>query len=390
LAWKFDGARSENFVKICHLLSTFAYDGIKRSVVHFANAMHEMGHEVWVGVLHDWPGKVSLRSELRIPSERVVSWDSLGQGSREFAIYQFFRKQRFDVVHCNTIKMNHLGRWIALAARVPCVVISEDNLCLNRSWKTRLEDRFLAKFSDAVVMISDAVAKSFLEVEKLPKHKVHTIYYGLPIDRFETLKKSKEELEEKRNELKIPPGPTVVCAARLHISKSLDTFVRTARVVADRIPNVQFILAGDGDESERLEALRDQLLLESNFHFIGARDDIYDIFQLADIVTLCSLWEGLGFSLMEAMAFGKPVVGTHVAGISEIIENQVNGFLVPTKNPGVMGGSIIKILTQPELAIKMGSASQRILSEKFDVKKNAQKLIDLYQSCLAKKGRTVS
>jgi len=134
-------------VKICLLLSTFAYDGIKRSVVHFANTMDAMGHEVWVGVLHEWTGKLSLRSELRIPAERVVSWDGLGQGRREWAMYRFFRKHRFDVVHANTVKMNHVGRWMALAARVPCVVASEDNLCLNRSLRTRAEDRLLARLS---------------------------------------------------------------------------------------------------------------------------------------------------------------------------------------------------------------------------------------------------
>ena len=159
-------------MKICLLLSTFAYDGIKRSVVHFANTMDAMGHEVWVGVLHEWTGKLSLRSELRIPAERVVSWDGLGQGRREWAMYRFFRKHRFDVVHANTVKMNHVGRWMALAARVPCVVASEDNLCLNRSLRTRAEDRLLARLSGAVVMISDAVAKSFLEIEGLPNLKV--------------------------------------------------------------------------------------------------------------------------------------------------------------------------------------------------------------------------
>ncbi len=366
-------------MKICLLLSTFAYDGIKRSVVHFANAMHDMGHEVWVGVLHEWPGKVSLRSELSLPPERVVSWDGLGQGRREWAMYRFFRKQRFDVVHASTVKMNHVGRWMALAARVPCIIASEDNLCLNRSWKTRTEDRILAKLGDGVVMISNAVAESFIEVEQLPRKKVHTVYYGLPLESFASLRRTTDELGVKRAELGVPSGPTVVCAARLHFSKSLDTLVQAARRVVDRLPGAQFILAGDGDERANLEALRDKLKLGGNFHFVGARGDIYDILQLADVVTLCSLWEGLGFTLMEAMAFGKPVVGTDVTGINEIIENGRNGLLVTRQSPDLLADALRRVLTDHSFAGTMGREGPKILAEKFNVKKNAQQLIKLYE-----------
>lgn len=370
-------------MKVCFLLSTFAYDGIKRSVVHFANVIQDMGHEVWLGVLHDWPGKLSLRSELRLPAERIVSWDGLGQGRREWAMCQFFRKQNFDVVHTNTVKMNHVGRWIALAARVPCVIASEDNLCLKRSWKTRIEDHLLAHLGHGVVMISKAVAKSFLEVEKLPAEKVHIVYYGLPIQEFQIHQRTPEELKMNRNQIGVSPGPTVVCAARLHFSKSLDTLIKAARLVVDRMPSAQFILVGDGEELSNLLSIRDRLRLNDHFHFIGSRADVYDILQMADVVTLCSLWEGLGFSLMEAMAFGKPLVGTNVSGINEIIDQGRNGILVPPKSPELLAEALHQVLGNPELGKKMGTESYKILSERFDVMQNATKLIDLYNHSIA-------
>lgn len=369
-------------MKICFLLSTFAYDGIKRSVVHFANTLHEMGHEIWVGVLHDWPGKVSLRNELRIPPERVISWNGLGQGRREWAIYRFFCQQRFDVVHANTIKMNHLGRWIGLLAGIPCLVASEDNLCLRRSWRTRLEDRLLSRWTDGVVMISHAVAKSFLEVEHLKPSKIHVIYYGLPIALFQSLRRSPEELGVLRKTLGIPQGPTVVCAARLHFSKSLDTLLRAARHVVDQLPHAQFLLAGDGDERGSLEILREELALQKHFHFLGARQDVYDILQLGDVVTLCSLWEGLGFSLMEAMALGKPLVGTDVAGINEIVLHDQNGKLVPPKSPEALANALCSILTDSALAMRFASGGAAVLRERFDVEENSRRLLRLYQKIL--------
>ena len=187
-------------------------------------------------------------------------------------------------------------------------------------------------------------------------------------------------MEAKRKELKIPQAPTVLCAARLHFSKSLETFMEAAHILLKQLPNAQFLLAGDGEERAQLENLRNRLSLKDHFHFIGARNDIYDIFQLADVVTLCSLWEGLGFSLMEGMALGKPLVGTDVAGINEIIEEGQNGFLVPPKSPDLLAKAFYQILTDSALAEKMKHANHEILSERFDITRNAQKLITLYQN----------
>ncbi|MDD2710332.1 MAG: glycosyltransferase family 4 protein [Verrucomicrobiae bacterium] len=376
-------------MKICFLLSTFTYDGIKRSVAHFANTLHEMGHEVWIGVLHEWPGKLSLRSELRIPAERIVSWDGLGQLRREWAIYRFFRRRKFDVVHANTVKMNHVGRWMALAAGVPCIVASEDNLCLNRSWKTKAEDRLLARLGGAVVMISEAVKESFLKEECLPPEKVRTIYYGIPAAEIRSRRLTAGQLESKRHEWELDSGPVVVCAARLDPSKSLETLIEAAALVTQTLPSCQFLIAGDGGDRQRLEGICDNLKMREKVRFLGARQDIYDIFQLADAVTLCSLWEGLGFSLMEAMALEKPLVGTNVTGINEIIVHNRNGLLIPARSPKALAEALLNVLRDPPLAHRFGAEGPRVLDERFDIRRNSEKLLELYREILARRGSPV-
>jgi len=191
-------------------------------------------------------------------------------------------------------------------------------------------------------------------------------------------------LKNKRKDLGIPSGPTVVCAARLHPPKSLDTLVQAARIVVDRQPNAQFLLAGDGEERANLERLRDHLQLQGHFHFLGAREDVYDILQLGDVVTLCSLWEGLGFSLMEGMALGKPLVGTDVTGINEIIVHERNGLLVPPRSPSRLAEAIHRILNDLQLARRMKEGGAVILKERFDIKRNAQQLVGLYGAILAR------
>lgn len=374
-------------MKICFLLSTFAYDGIKRSVVCYANAMHDLGHEVWVGVLHDWPGKLSLRGALRIPPERVVSWDGLGQGRREAAIWRFFRRERFDVVHASTLKMNHLGRWMALAAGVPAIFASEDNLCLGRSFLTRAEDRFLARRSSGVIMISEAVKRSFLEVERLPEEKVHVVRYGLPLDEIAAARRDEEFLQGFRARLAIPRGPTVVVAARLDPMKALATFVEAAALVRKRIPEAQFVLAGDGPEAGRLRELRDARGLIGAFHFLGARQDVYDVLQAGDVVALCSAWEGIGLSLVEGMALGRALVGADVAGITEVIAPGRNGLLVPPRDPVAFAAALARVLEDAALRERMAAEGMRLAAEKFDVQKNAKRLLDLYEAAVARSSK---
>ena len=373
-------------MKICLLLSTFAYDGIKRSVVHFANAMHDLDHEVWVGVLHEWPGKVSLRDDLRIPPSRVVSWDGLGQGRRELAIGRFFRRERFDVVHTNTRKMNHVGRWVALATGVPAVFASEDNLCLGRSWLTRAEDRFLARRGGGVIMISEAVKRSFIQVEGLPASKTHVVYYGLPLDTMAAARRDRSFLRDFRARLGIPEGPTVVVAARLDPMKSLDTLIEAAALVRAEIPTVQFLLAGDGPEAARLHALCEARGLEACLHFLGGRTDMYDLLQLGDLVALSSLWEGIGLSLVEGMALGMAGVGTDVDGISEVIEDGRNGLLVPPRDPRALAAALVRLLRDPPMRERMASEGARMVAEKFDVRRNAEQLLALYRRAMVSSG----
>jgi glycosyltransferase involved in cell wall biosynthesis len=370
-------------VKICLLLSTFAYDGIKRSVVHYANAMHDLGHETWVGVLHDWPGKLSLRDELAIPAARVVSWEGLGQGRRELAMWRFFRRERFDVVHANTLKMNHVGRWVALAAGVPAVFASEDNLCLGRSRLTRMEDRFLAARSSGVVAISEAVRRSFLEAERLPASKLHVVYYGLPLERFAAARRDPAFLDAFRERLAIPRGPTVAVAARLDPMKSLDTLVEAAARVRAKVADAQFVLAGDGPEMANLRALSAARGLSGAFHFLGGRSDVYDVLQLGDVVALCSAWEGIGLSLVEGMALGRPLVGTDVAGIHEVIEEGRNGLLVPPKDPASLASALARLLGDGPLRTRLAAEGARVVAAKFDVRANARRLLALYEAATA-------
>ena len=113
--------------------------------------------------------------------------------------------------------------------------------------------------------------------------------------------------------------------------------------------------------------------------FEGIRNNIPDILSAIDIFVLPSLSEGLGLALLEAMATGKPVIGSNVGGIPELIEEGVNGYLVTPANPVQLSEAIIKLALNPELANKMGRSGRLKAEENYNVRDQTEKLVDLYE-----------
>jgi glycosyltransferase involved in cell wall biosynthesis len=116
--------------------------------------------------------------------------------------------------------------------------------------------------------------------------------------------------------------------------------------------------------------------LESKIHLAGFRKDIPDIMKTIDVLLTPSLWEGFGIVLIEAMAAGKPCIATKTSSIPEIVEDGVNGFLVPPKDSQSIADSLIKMISDPQLVQKMGQEGIETVKKKFTI----EKMIKEYES----------
>jgi glycosyltransferase involved in cell wall biosynthesis len=150
-------------------------------------------------------------------------------------------------------------------------------------------------------------------------------------------------------------GPTIVFAGRLSVQKSLDVLLRAVAAC----DGVSLVIAGDGPDRPRLDALAAELRLGERVRFLGAqqRETVLGLLAAADAEVLSSGWENFPHSVIEGLAVGTPVIATGVGGVAEIVTDGENGLLVPPGDPEAFAAAIRRFFADPELRERLRSAA---------------------------------
>src|SRR5690606_16687280 len=135
-----------------------------------------------------------------------------------------------------------------------------------------------------------------------------------------------------------------------HSHKGQGTIIEAARELEDSRPDLHFVLVGHGKDDARLRRIASGL---GNIEFAGFVDNVADYLATFDLFIYPSLREGLGSSLLDAMHFGLPIVASRVGGIPEIVEDQVNGLLIPPESPRDLVGAIERVVADAALRNSM-------------------------------------
>jgi glycosyltransferase involved in cell wall biosynthesis len=238
-------------------------------------------------------------------------------------------------------------------------------------------DRALLWWADAVMVNSGAVARRFSWASA---EKIHCNHNGVDLHRFSPRPTS----ASLRTSLGIPEqAPVVVSVGRFVPFKGYPFLLQAARTVEDVLPGVHWLLVGDGEQREELEAQCRELGLNPRVRFTGWRDDVPELLALCTVFVLPSLAEHFGRVLIEAMAMGKAVVATDAGGVPEIVRNGVTGILVPPGDPAAMATALANLLQEPTRAGIMGTAGRERAVAHFSVAAHAGKTMKLYEGVLA-------
>ncbi len=297
------------------------------------------------------------------------------------------KKARIDILHSHAYTASIIGRLAAILAKIP-VIITHVHTNFNRYPKRFIMiERFLSIFTDKVICCSQSVASSVKDYAKIKPDRIEVIYNGVEKSRFS----GDSDTGDLRRELGLSATDCVVgCVASLAFHKGQRYILKAAKIIADsglrknRI--IKFILVGDGPLRKDLERYTLALGIKSEVIFVGLRKDIPEILSIMDMVILpaCSS-EGLSIALLEAMAKGKPVIGTNIGSIPEIIVNAEVGILIPTKNPQAIADAIISLSNDRERARKIGLAGQRLYLDNFTSELMLQRIEDLYYFLIKEK-----
>jgi glycosyltransferase involved in cell wall biosynthesis len=237
-----------------------------------------------------------------------------------------------------------------------------------RAWQHRLFGH-----ADAITAVSSALLQDAAQLYDNFRAKARVIHNGVGRQWFRLPLDSPSD----------PGTDYVLYVGRLHPVKGVDILLGAWKTVAAGQPDIQLWIVGDGPERQNLTALANELDISSSVCFLGARkqEDLPLLYRGARMVVLPSRREGLPIGLLEAGAAGALSVATRIPGISEVIEDGVNGFLVAPESPSDLAAGVLKVLRLPrESARTLRQAARKRVLQQFSEERIVSDYVELYQS----------
>ena len=290
---------------------------------------------------------------------------------------RIIRRLQPDVIHAHdphAVAMASLalsiGSAAAKAGPMPALVVARrvDFHLKNNSfsrWKYRQVDCFIAA-SEAIrrMLVGDGV----------PPERTVTVHEGIDVEHVVGA-----PAVNVHEAFWLPHGsPVVGNVAALVPHKGQRYLIDAAHLVVQQLPDARFVILGEGEAREHLEKQIHEHRLEKHVLLPGFRTDVLGCIKGFDLFVMSSITEGLGTSLLDAMACARPIVGTRAGGIPEIVEHGVNGLLVPIRDPAALADAIVRMLKDPVMRRRMGDAGFARVNERFTVDRMVSETAAVY------------
>jgi glycosyltransferase involved in cell wall biosynthesis len=212
-------------------------------------------------------------------------------------------------------------------------------------WKYRLLMRLSAPLTPHLVCVTEHVRAGVIEHFGRVAGATHVIANGIDLDRFSV---------RRGTGMGVRRDPVVLMVGRLDETKDHETLITAARGLRERGTPVRLRIAGNGNRRSALERMVTEMELRNSVEFLGARTDIPELLDDADVFAFSvRAEEGLGIALVEAMAAGVPVVASNVGACREVLQDGACGLLVAPGNPGAFADALERLLQDPELAVRL-------------------------------------
>lgn len=302
---------------------------------------------------------------------------------------QLTRQYQFDIIHAHWVIPNGpIGALVAHRRRIPLLItlhgsdifVARKNPLLGRMARISFNQ------AAAVTACSPQLQEGALALGA-PAGQTHLIKWGADPAYFDAGRfPASNELKAKLN--LAGDGIVVMSLGRLVKKKGIEHLVKAAPAIVQEHPQTTFIIAGDGPERESLAALAQAAGVQESFRFVGniPWQEVPRYLRLADIFVVPSVedeagnLDGLPTTIPEAMAAGKPVVASRVAGIPLVVHHQQTGLLVEQRQPEELAAAIGRLIADPERRLAMGRAARQLVVEELNWDEVARAFTALYQS----------
>ena len=319
---------------------------------------------------------------------------SLGQLSA------LFRRKRPQIVHTFDAKPGVVARLAARLAGVPIVIgtlpglgslYASDRLTVRLTRRVYQPlQRLACHWSDLTMFQNRQDLHRFVALKIVPLAKTEEVTgSGVRTDLIDPALFGEADRGHVRDELGVPRDAVLLTmVSRVMRTKGVNEFAAAARLVQAQYPNSNFLLVGPGD-TDSIDRLSPEQLarLSRDVNWIGPRQDIPAILAATDMFVFPSFYrEGIPRVLLEAAAMGLPIVTTDMPGCNDVVEHEVNGLLVPPRDPEALAQAVLRLISDPGMLRRLGHASRLRAVARFDLSLVADQTRAIYRKLLKARG----
>ncbi len=295
-------------------------------------------------------------------------------------IMRYIRQCRPDIVHTQLETADALGTLAASLLGIPSVstvhTLELPSRRFRKFWRNLVRWTVLKFLSKRVIVVSEVARRHYLKLG-FNDSKLLTIYNGIEPGNFGF---EQGDRPGKAAVFGVPDDSLVITSvAVLREAKGIQYMLRALPELVARFPRLRYVIVGDGNYRPDLEELSKALGMSEHVVFMQYRNNIPEILAASDLFVYPTLNDALPTALLEAMAARLPIAASCVGGVPEILQNELTGLLVPPADHAELAHACLRLLLDPALAQRLASDACKSVRERFDVRRQAAQLINLYR-----------
>lgn len=291
----------------------------------------------------------------------------------------WLKKHHVDVLNMHSSRDGWIGGLAGRLAKIPLILRSRH---IEVDYPHKFTSRIVfGRLPHHVLTTSEKISQGLMRDLGLPASHLTCLPTGIDLERFRP-----GLCSTLRTELKIPENTKLLgmvsvlrgWKGHIHLFKAL-------RLIKKTLPDWKLIVAGDGPQRENLPKWAEEEGIREQVYFLGHRTDVPEILSALDLLVVPSEGhEGIPQIVLQGQAAGVPVIGSRVGGIPEVIQHEVTGLLVPTRDPAALGEAIQRIFNDGELRTKIVTAARAQVESQNCISAMCERLESLYEAQMKK------
>lgn len=363
-------------MNILYLTNHLNIGGITSYVFTLGNGLKQKGHNICVAssggqLLPQFLDKNIIYLPIPIKTKNELSPKLLFS---VFKLLPAIKKYHIELIHSNSRTTQVLGCLLNSLTGTPYI-----STC-HGFFKKRFSRKIFPCWGQRVIAISEEVKRHLTEDFGVDERNIAVIPNGIDINKFKA--QGPRPRAELKNIFGLSDGPVIGIVARLSDVKGHIYLIEAMRDILTKLPNAQLLIVGEGKQRGALVKLIDNLGIEKNVFLVSSVRETNEVLSVMDVFVLPSLKEGLGLSLMEAMAQGLAVIGSDVGGIKSLIQDRVNGLLVKPADSREIARAILELLEDTNKRDSLGREAQNFIRKNFSQEKMVAQTEGVYLGCL--------